>query len=77
MLMHDKILDGDHSSVTLTYISMSQIASWILSYDDNKLHNKILDGIHSSNQIKFYLKSAMYIWKKRKLARSYLPDNII
>ncbi len=30
-----------------------------------------------SNQIKFYLKSAMYIWKKRKLARNYLPDYIL
>ncbi len=30
-----------------------------------------------SNQIKLYLKSAMYIWKKRKLARSYLPDYIL
>ncbi len=29
------------------------------------------------NQIKFYLKSVMYIWKKRKLARSYLPDYIL
>ncbi len=30
-----------------------------------------------SNQIKFDLKLAMYIWKKRKLAESYLLDYIL
>ncbi len=30
-----------------------------------------------SNEIKFYLKLAMHIWKKRKLTRSYLPDYIL
>ncbi len=49
------------------YLSQATLYSWP-SFWSNQI---------KSNQIQFYLKSAMYIWKKIKLARSYLPDYIL
>ncbi len=37
-------------------------------YND-KLIYKVVIWVFKSNQIKFYLKSAMYIWKKRKISK--------
>ncbi len=39
-------------------------------YHYNNTYNTIQISLFKSNQIKFYLKSAMYIWKKRKISKT-------